>query len=133
MTERIDDSSEAPTVLVRDRGRLGSPGSDGLINHVIRVVDNQQRSARGAIDGARTQALHTRVGRCHPERGLPDAQLGDDLIATANTVKDRGPEGRLVERDGLIGAVDPQLRLKADPHPMSIAQNVRTLTTLRTP
>lgn len=71
-----------------------------------------------------TEALHSRFGRRHPERGLPDGELSDDLIAFTHAVEDRGTERRLVERDGRAGAVDPQLGLKAGPHLTSMCPAV---------
>lgn len=58
VTERIDDPSEARAVLARDRRRLrrrARPG--GLRVHLVGVVDDQQRAARGAAGGQRAEGL----------------------------------------------------------------------------
>jgi hypothetical protein len=49
----------------------------------------------------------------HPERGVADAQLGDDVIPLAHAVQDTRAERFLVERDRRASAVDPKLRLDA--------------------
>lgn len=48
-----------------------------------------------------------------PERGIPDGELGDDVLAPAHSVQHDGAEGGLVERDRIRGAFNPQFRLDA--------------------
>jgi hypothetical protein len=49
----------------------------------------------------------------NPESRVSDRQLRDDVIALAHLMKDSRAERRFVERDGLSGPVNPQLRLDA--------------------
>jgi hypothetical protein len=72
-------------------------------------VDDEQRPARCPIDLPGAEPLHRRARGSHPERGIANAQLGDDVIPLAHAVHDTLAKGFLVERDRRASAVDPQL------------------------
>ena len=111
VTEWIDDPAQPPTVLIGHLGCRRGTGRDGLREHHIRIIDHQQSPACRAADRLRTETWSVRSAGRDPERGVPDRQLRDDLIPIPDSVQNRGPKGRLVERDSRRYALDPQFRL----------------------
>jgi hypothetical protein len=98
-------------MLVPDRRQLRRTGSACLRDEVVRIVDHQQHSAGGAPIRTGTRAI--RGCARDPKTGLPHGQLGDDIVAVADTVKHGRTEGGLVEGDRVARALDPEFRLDA--------------------
>ena len=91
MAERIDDPAEQPAVLLGDRGELGRTGGDGAGVQGHRILGDEQRPSGRAGDLPGIKALHARVGRGHPEAGIADGQLGDDVVAVTDEMQRRPP------------------------------------------
>ena len=111
MAEWIEDSAQPPAVLVGHPGRHRGPGPNRLREHRVRIIDHEQSPARRTADRRRAETGCFRTAGRHPERGVADRQLRNDVIAFADLVKDHGTEGRLVERNRCGSTIDPQLRL----------------------
>jgi len=107
VAEWVDDPAEPPAVLVGHRGRFRRASGDRLADDAVGVFGHEQRSAGRAIDCAGAEPFHGR-GRCrHPERCVADAELRDDVVPLADTVKDGGGECCFVERDRFTWGLDP--------------------------
>jgi hypothetical protein len=100
-------------VLLTYRSDLGGSGTHGLIKYRVGIVDDQQRSARGAANGSGAEALHVRIRLGHPELGGPDRQLSHDVVPISDAVQHDSVECRLVEGDGRACAVHPEFGLDA--------------------
>jgi hypothetical protein len=111
--EWVNDPAEQPAVLLAHRRCLAGTGVNGPPDHRLRFIDDQQHSPRGAPDRYRTEAMRSRVCRCHPEACTADRQLRDDVVPLAHAVNDHGAKSRLIELHGGRGTVDPQFRLDA--------------------
>jgi len=111
MTERVDDPADAPAMLVSHPGRRGGTSVHRLVENSFRVTDHQQHPAGCPADRQRAEAVPVRPGRCRPERGIPDGELGNDVVSFANTVKDSRAERGLIESNSRTGSIQPQLRL----------------------
>jgi hypothetical protein len=111
VAEWVDDSTEAPAVLLSHGGYWGSACAYRLFEKYIGVINNQQYPAGRTLDGLRTESFPLPTGRCDPKRGTSNRKLGDDVVSLANTVQDSGAKRSLVERNGCTGAIKPQLRL----------------------
>lgn len=111
--ERVDDSSEPPSVLVVYRRGLSRAGRDRLPGNCFGIVDDEQHPAGCAVDGSRAETPQGGGRRCHPERCFTDSELSDGVVSFTHSVQNRCAERRLVEGDGVAWPVDPELRLDA--------------------
>ena len=78
------------------------PGVDGSCHQCIRLVRDEQRSARRAAGDEWVETCP--AGVRDPEAGVPDVQLGDHLIVVADLVEHRGTERAGVEGDRAAGS-----------------------------
>src|SRR4029453_10898910 len=98
VSERIDDSSYAPTMLVVD-----GPYHSGSCRHSpfesrIGIFHDHDYPHRTAAERLRTEVEGLRCLVGQPEFGFPNGQLSDHLPALAFDAKQLGgPERRLVE------------------------------------
>ncbi len=111
MTERIENPAQTPAMLIGHLGCCRGAGRDRLSHHRVGIIDHEQGPARRAANRLRAEPRPVWPARCNPERGVSDRELRDDVTSLTDTVKDPGAEGRLVERDSRVSAVDPQFRL----------------------
>jgi len=111
MTERVDDPADAPAMLVGYPSRRGGTSVHRLVENSFRVTDHEQHPAGCPADGQRAEAVPVRPCRCHPERGILDGELGNDVVSFTNPVKDSRAERGLIEGDSRTGSIQPQLRL----------------------
>ena len=111
MTEWIKNPAQTPAMLIGHLRRRCGTGPYRLREHRVGIIDYQQDPARRTANRLRAEPRPFRPARRNPECGVSDRQLRDDVISLPHTVKDPGTEGRLVERDSRISAVNPQFRL----------------------
>ena len=101
VSERIDDSSQAPTIfLVADGPDHRGSGGDGPLESRIRVFHDHHHPNGAAAERLRAEVeVHRRfVGE--PEFGSRRGQSSDDLSgAVLNPIQFDGAERRLVEFD----------------------------------
>jgi hypothetical protein len=113
MTERIGDPADSPSMLVRHLRHGTRAGLHRPRDQLIRIIDHQQGPAGRTADRERAEPRPGSSARGHPERSLPDGQLGDDLISLTDPMNNPGAERSLIKRDRRRRALDPQLRLNA--------------------
>lgn len=113
MAVGIDDPPETPAVLLTNRRRFRSGGTYRLRGYGIRIVDDEQGPAGPPTNASGAEAMQVLAGRRHPEAGVTDRQLLDNVIVVANTVKGGCAEGRLIEPHSFADAINPSLRLNA--------------------
>ena len=111
MTERIDNPAHPPAVFVGNLRYGGSTRTHRPVKDGIGIIDHQQSPARCAADGLRAEAAAARPCRCHPECGIANGQLRDDIVSLTDAVQNGCAKRHLVEGNRRTGAVEPQLRL----------------------
>src|SRR5277367_3928302 len=100
VSERIDDSPQAPAILVTDGPNHGGPCCDGPIESGIRVFHGHHHPHRTAAErlGAEVQVRGRLV--CEPEFGCPYGEPSDHRSTFAVDAEQfAGSECRLVELD----------------------------------
>ena len=113
MTERIDDPTKTPPVLVGDRRSLGCARDNGPFNQSVRVFGGQKDAASPPSDRTGAEALHALARRADPERPFAHCELSDDVLAVADAVQDARTECPLVEVDSCRRTFHPQFWLHA--------------------
>ncbi|CCH78362.1 hypothetical protein BN12_280018 [Nostocoides japonicum T1-X7] len=109
--ERVGDSAHPPTMLDVHGRLLHGPGSQSLSVDGIRIVHHQQEPSGGCGDGVRDLPCRAVSRGRHPEHGVVNDQLSDDVLPLAHAVQDLSTEGGAVEVDSDRAAVNPQLGL----------------------
>jgi hypothetical protein len=105
VAERGDDAADAPAVLISYLGCRSGTCAERPVEDRLGIAHDQQRPAGCSADCLRAVAFPVWSGRCDPERGTIDSELGDDVISFTNAVKDAGAERRLVEGNGGAGLI----------------------------
>ena len=84
MAERIRDTPDPPSVLVRDGGRLRGTGGHRSPLYLVRIVDDEEHPTGGTIDPYGVEALHLRGRRGDPDGRNVDRELRDDVVALSD-------------------------------------------------
>ncbi len=87
MAERVHDSPKPPAMFILNRRDVQSAGLDGRRHDGFGIVDEQQSSAGSASMFVRAEALHRWIGSRHPERGIINGELNDDVVAIPDSVE----------------------------------------------
>lgn len=111
MTERINDPTERPTVLLAHGIQHVGTRGDRSVQNCDWFVDHKQSPAGRPTDAVGAKAIPAFVCSDHPEPRIPHRKLRHDVITFANDVEDPCPEGCLVEVDRSTCSFHPQFRL----------------------
>ena len=123
VTERVDDLTEPPSVLVLDRREFLCALAHGRGYDALGVVHDEQQPPGCTAETVGTKALHFVVRALDPEPGAVDVELSHDVVAIADQVQHGRAECSLVERDRCTGAINPQLWLDAG-HPSRVGRTL---------
>ena len=112
MPERVDDATEAPAVLIPNRGECLRASGNRTTHHDLGIIYHQQDSSGRALEIAWAESPPGSVRAGDPEAGLAaDRKLRHNLVAVADEVYHSGPECVTVEFHGVTSPIDPEFGL----------------------